>query len=486
MENPENSKGEVVVTNIIWRFLERSGSQVVSLVVSIILARLLSPSEYAPIALVAIFITLADVFIHKGLGTALIQKQTADRLDYSSVFFSNLVLSLILYVIIFLTAPFLAGYFNMPVLKNVMRVLGVQVIVAGISSVVNAYVAKHMMFKKVFVTNLAAVIISAFVGIAMAMMGYGVWALVAQQMVSNVFGVILLICVLHFSVDFKFSMQRVRALLPFGIRILISGLVDVGFREIRKLIIGKKYSPDDLAYFNKGATFPQTAISTINVAISTVMFPALAEMQNDHEKLLGNTRLTLRITAYIYFPIMAGLFMIAPLFISILLTDKWMPCVPYLQVYCIEYASWCIQTTFDTALRATGASKIILRNELIRKFFIIIGLLICMNYGMTGMIVSVVLGTVINTLTLVIVIRKAIGYKISMQMKDLFPSAAMTGIMIAAVWLIGLLPLNILLKMILQIITGMISYFAVSVLFKTAEWKMVKTMLFKYLKPRRK
>ena len=270
-----------VLSGLFWKFGERISAQLVTFIVSIVLARLLSPDDYGNIALVTVFITIANVFVVNGFGSALIQKQEADNVDFSSVFYANIVFSCILYVIIFLVSPVVADFYASPILCPVLRVLGLRIPVAAINSVQQAYVSRHMLFKKFFFSTLFGTLLSGVVGCVMAYMGFGIWALVAQYLVNTSVDTIVLWFTVRWRPDFVFSFSRVKVLLSYGWKLLLSGLLDTGYTQLRSLIIGKKYTSADLAYYNRGQQYPQLVVTNINTSISSVLFPAISKCQDD-------------------------------------------------------------------------------------------------------------------------------------------------------------------------------------------------------------
>ena len=375
-----------VLSGLFWKFGERISAQLVTFIVSIVLARLLSPDDYGNIALVTVFITIANVFVVNGFGSALIQKQEADNVDFSSVFYANIVFSCFLYVIIFLVSPVVADFYASPILCPVLRVLGLRIPVAAINSVQQAYVSRHMLFKKFFFSTLFGTLLSGVVGCVMAYMGFGIWALVAQYLVNTSVDTIVLWFTVRWRPDFVFSFSRVKVLLSYGWKLLLSGLLDTGYTQLRSLIIGKKYTSADLAYYNRGQQYPQLVVTNINTSISSVLFPAISKCQDDLSRVKSMTRRAIKTSCYIMWPLMIGLGVIAEPLVSFMLTDKWLPCVPYLQIACFTYAFWPIHTANLEALKAIGRSDIFLQLEILKKGIGLVLLFLTMNYGVMAWI----------------------------------------------------------------------------------------------------
>ena len=328
-------KGNVIITNVLWKFAERVLAQVVSLVVSIVLARILMPEDYGAISMVLVFIAFANVFVSDGIPTALIQKSNADEIDFSSVFYFNIFLSLLIYALIAFSAPSIAYFYNNSVLCPVLRVLGLRIIVAGVNSVQHAYVSRHMMFKKYFWSTLIGTLISGIVGIVMAYSGFGVWALVAQYMVNTTVDTIVLLLTVDWKPSFVFSFLRIRELTRFGWKLMIEGVANVLYGQLSNLVIGKVYTSNDLAYYTKGQQFPSLITKNISTSIASVLFPAMSNEQENKERVLLLMRKSVKISSFIVFPMLIGLASVASPFVKVVLTEKWINVVPFLQAFCI-------------------------------------------------------------------------------------------------------------------------------------------------------
>ena len=275
------------LTNLSWKFAERISSQLVSFVVSIVLARILAPSDYGAIAMVMIFVTLANVFVEGGFSSALIQKKDADKLDFSTVLYFSVVFSIILYAVLYISAPYISRFYgkDYEILTPVLRVIGLQVIVFGVNSVQQAYVSRKMMFKKFFWSTLVGTIVSAAVGLIMAYSGYGIWALVGQQLTSAITNTFVLYLVTRKLPGLMFSFKRLKGLFGYGAKILGASLLVTLFLDLRSLIIGKIYSAKDLAFFDRGKQFPNLIVANINSSVGAVLFPKMSQEQDNKERI---------------------------------------------------------------------------------------------------------------------------------------------------------------------------------------------------------
>lgn len=411
-----------VISNLIWKFSERICVQLVSFIISIILARLLSPSDYGAIAILLVFITIADVFVNAGFGIALIQKKDADNLDFSSVFYFNFLFSVFVYAVIYLTAPFVANFYNMPILQPTLQVLALRIPVAAINSVQQAYVSRNMQFKKFFYSTLSGTAASAVVGIFMAYNGYGIWSLVGQYLSNAVINTIVLFSVINWRPQLIFSLQRLKGLFSYGWKLLLSGLLDTGYQSLNSLLIGKFYTPADLAFFDTGKKFPMVIVTNINSSISSVLFPALALEQDEPERVKAHTRKAIQISSYIMWPMMLGMAACADNIVSLVLTDKWLPAVPYLQIACITYGLWPIHTANLQAINAMGRSDIFLKLELVKKFVGISILIFTMQYGVLAIALGGILGGMISTFINAYPNGYLLKYSYWEQLRDILPS----------------------------------------------------------------
>lgn len=455
-----------VFSNLIWRFAERCGAQSVEFVVSLVLARLLVPETYGTIALVTIFIAIMQVFVDSGLANALIQKKDADDVDFSTVFFFNLFWCISLYLIMYLCAPFIAAFYNDASLVPVVRVLSLTLVISGVRNVQQAHVSRNLMFKKFFFSTIGGTIGAACIGITMAYLGYGVWALVAQQIFNSLVGTIILWATVKWRPIMRFSFVRLKGLFSFGWKLLASSLLDVLYDNIRQLIIGKMYSATDLAFYNKGKQLPNLFITNINSSINSVLLPVMSKEQEQSERVKGMTRQAIKVSTFVIAPMMIGLAAVAPALIEILLTDKWLPCVPYLRIFCITFVFYPIHTANLNAIKAMGRSDIFLKLEIVKKIVGIVFLLLTMKHGVMAMAYSLLVSGFISQLINSFPNRKLLQYGYWEQLKDIIPGVGLATIMGIIVSTIGNLSLNIFLVLLIQVLAGVSIYIIGAIVFK--------------------
>lgn len=470
-----------VFSNFIWRFAERCGAQLVTFIVSIVLARILTPSDYGTIALVTVFTTILQVFIDSGLSTALIQKKDADDLDFSSVFYFNFIICIILYLIMFVSAPFIANFYKDSSLVSIVRVISLTLIISGVKGVQQSYVSRHMLFKRFFFSTLGGTIFSAVLGIIMAYAGFGVWAIVFQQLSNNAIDTLILWITVKWRPIKKFSWSRLKNLLSFGWKMLASSLLDTVYNNLRNMIIGKLYTSADLAFYNQGDKFPKLIVTNINTSIDSVLLPTMSNEQDNHVRVKDMTRRAIKISTYIMAPLMIGLAFCAKPIVQIVLTDKWLPCVPYLQIFCISYLFWPIHTANLNAIKAMGRSDLFLKLEVIKKFIGMILLLITMNISVMAMAYSLLISGLISQVINSWPNRYLLKYSYIDQIKDILPNIVMALIMGVFVYFINYLNLSVLVSLMIQIILGGIIYLVLSIFTKNDSF----TYLINILKNRK-
>ena len=460
------SKKQSIISSLFWKLMERGGTQGIQFVVQIILARILVPKDYGIIALIAIFITISNVFVQSGLNTALIQKKDADEVDFSSVFYLSLAIAGMLYVVLFFAAPLIAAFYGIFQLVPVLRVLSIILFFGAFNSIQNAVVAKKMQFKKLFFSSLGAMLSSGIVGIVLAYSGAGVWALVIQQLTNQFMITVILWFTVKWRPKLVFSFQKVKVLFLYGWKLLVSSLIDNLYGNLRSLIIGKIYNPTMLGYYNRGDQFPNIVVTNINGSIQSVMLPVLSANQDDKNKVRGMVRRSIVTSSFILFPMMMGLAVCAEPLVKILLTDKWLPCVPFLQLMCINYAFWPIHTANLQAINALGRSDIFLKLEIIKKSIGIIILCLSIPFGIYIMAATQSLVSLIASIINSYPNRNLLGYGYKEQIIDVMPSMILSIIMGVVIYTIRFRNLSVWLTLIIQIVFGIIIYVTLAYLFK--------------------
>jgi len=470
-----NSTVNKVTSGLIWSYAERFLAQGITLLVSIILARILDPEHYGIIAIVQVFITICDALVTGGFGNALVQKKDATDTDFNSISWVSIGIAIVLYTILFFSAPFIASFYDDSLLIPVIRVMGIRFIFSAFNSVQQAYVQRKMIFKKFFFATLGGTIFSAFLGIGMALKGFGVWALVAQYLSNTVIDTIILFLTIDWKPRFEISKESVSSLWAFGSKMLASTMVFTMKDNIRSLIIGKKFSSSDLAYYNQGKKYPALIVTDIVDSLGKVLFPLLSKEQESLIRVKQLMRRSISVSSYILTPAIIGLIAIADTFVTVILTEKWLPCVPYFRILCLVYLTRSLSSIFQKGLLAIGKSQVNLLHETITSVATIVLLavaafvfedieLIAWSY-----VVIMVLGIMIFGFY----VHKYFSYKYTEMAVDYLPSLIMSLIMGILVYFIGKVSIHPVIKLAVQVIAGGTIYILTSLAIKDRNMKYI-------------
>jgi len=475
---------KTIVTSLFWKFMERCGTSGVQFVTSIVLARLLLPEDFGLIALVMVFITLANVFVQNGFGTALIQKKDADDLDFSSVFYASLLIVAGLYAILFFTAPLVANFYDHPELTTIVRVLALTLFFGALNSIQEAYIARNMLFKKLFWRSLGALVPSAAIGITCALKGFGVWALVIQQLCD-----VFLMCVfMWFTVKwrpkFEFSLERVKGLLSFGWKLQVSGLIDSGYIKLQDLIIGKLFSPATLGFFSRGEMFPLAVVANINASIQSILLPALSVAQDQPAAVKQMMRRAVTSSSFVILPIMAWIAALAKPMVLLLLGEKWLPCVPFIQIFCFSYAFWPVHTSNLSAINAVGRSDIFLKLEILKKSFCLIVLILFIFFFRTpiGVASSGFVTTIVCSFINAFPNKKLLDYGYFEQIRDIAPAFVLSLLMGGILFYLTTLELSPVIQIIFYTLLGVFIYFGAAKLLHFESLDYLKMTLMETIK----
>ncbi len=472
-----------VFNGFLWKLLERFGVSGIQFVLQIILARLLSPEHYGALSIMIIFTNLANIFVQSGFNTALIQKRDIEEEDYSSVLWVSFLIAVVLYGIIFLASPWIGEFYNMPDIGNPMRVLALMLIPGAINSVQLAKISRELDFKKVFYSNIWGALVSGIISIVIALMGGGLWSLVAQSLIN----VVTVCIVMRFTVKLKIRLEinwkRIKVLFSFGWKLLGSALMDTLYTELNSLVIGKKYDSGTLGYFNRGKQFPQYISGAVNGAVQSVMLPAMSANQDNLAKVKTMMRTSLSACAYIMFPVMFGLASVSGSLVRLLLTEKWLSCVPYMMFFCFEYAFYPVHSCNLQAINALGRSDIFLKLEIIKKAYGIVVLAIAVFCFDSPIAIAAIglfttwIGWFVNSYPN----KKLLNYSFKEQIKDLLPTLLMAGVMFVGVYAIGQLKISGLLSLVIQVLSGIVIYLILSVVVKPEPYRFITRQIINKL-----
>ena len=465
-----------------WSFSQKISSQAISFLITVILARILTPEDYGIVALASLFLVLMSVFSDGGLGQALIQKKDADEKDFNTLFTTQLVFASIIYAIIYFISPFIAQSFNVKdpsLFTSLLRVMALTMPLGALAGVQNSVVTRRLMFKWYFYANIASLVVSASVGIYMAYSGYGAWALVGQSMSGTITSTIVIFFLLDWHPKLLFYKDRFKSLFREGIKFMGTSVVGTFFSQLIDYIMGLKYSPADLAYFNRGGGIPGLVTKNIDGTIQGVLFPVLAQIQDDIPAVRRALSRAIRVSTFILFPMLFGVAAIADKLVIIIFTEKWAPCIPFMRVICICNIIAVMAGVNLQALRATGHIGTVFKLEWIKKpllVFVLIGTMMISPMAIIyGMLCMNVLSYFINSYPN----KKILNYSYIDQIRDIAPNFILAAAMAAIVFLAGQIYVSPFISVIIQILIGMVFYIGVSYATKNESLIYIKDYLTK-------
>lgn len=473
----EAKRENSAVNGMLWKTLEQYGVLGIQFVLQVIIARILDPAAYGVIAIVTVFIALSNVFIQNGFSVALVQRKQIDEEDISSVFHFSMAIAVFFYLLIFFSSPFIASFFDMSDLDLLLKVMAICLFPQTYSSIQNALLRRKINFKAVFVSSMTSVGVSGAIAIVAAHMGLGVWALALQQIIYSFLVVATQFFLLRWIPTFTLNINKVLSFFSFGWKVLVTSLVDELFTELRSLVIGKYYSSSDLSYFNRGKQYPNLLMRSLNGSLQAVLLPKLSKQQEDTSAQHSIIRRSISVSAYVMFPLLTLLAVSATPMVTWMLTEKWLPCVIFIQLHCVYYATWPITTTNIQALYAIGKSEVVLKAEIFRKTVDLIVLLATIKYGVIAIAIGAVLVSIISIPIYVIPSQKYVKYKVRWQINDIMAPLMMSVAMGTIVYFVRYLNCNSFVIFCIQISTGFFLYITMSHIFKVGAYNQIKSVI---------
>ena len=464
---PDISKQELKTKSIsgfFWRFSERLASHLVMSIVTIVLARLLLPDDFGVVALAMVFVNIANVFVVSGLNTSLIQKKEIEETDCSTIFYATLLLSIVLYAIIFVSSPLIADIYDNSKVTNLLRVLGLFIPLSTFNSIQQAMVSRNLDFKKIFIATLCGALLAGCIGIGLALAGFGAWALVGQQLSSVFFNTITLSFIIRWKPKLIFSIDRFKNLFRFGTNLMFANFIGSIFNQLRNFLVGLKYTPSDLAYFTTGDMFPVLITNNVDVAINSVLFPAMSKIQDNLDEVKQAMRRSMMTSSYILVPSLLILAAVADKLVLVLLTEKWMFCVPYIQILSIGYCFSTLGSANLQSINAIGRSDVTLKLEFFKKTIFILIIISAAQVSPLMIAAGASLYNLIATLINLYPNKKLINYSIGSQLKDVMPQFLLSIAVALFVFILGRLPIHNLLCLVIQIVVGVLAYWGASYL----------------------
>lgn len=460
--------GKKITSGLVWTYMERVLAQGVSTLVTIILARMLTPEHYGVVSIVTIFITICDSLVVGGFSDTLIQKEDADDLDFSTLFWFVLIVGIAMYGLVYAVAPVVEVFFNTSMVAATLRVMAIRLPVNAINSIQSAYISKKMKYRYFFFATLIGTVTSAVLGIAMAYAGFGVWALVAQYLCNSFIDTLVLWLTCGWRASFKFSFGRLKNLYSFGWKMQLASLLSTLYSEIESFCIGKKYTSVDLAYYEKGRQFPKLVMHNVQTSISKVMLPAFSHVKDDRGNMKNMARKSIQTSTYVMFPLLIGLMACANEFVSAVLTDKWQPAVPFLRILSVYYLLEPLMALNKQIVIACGQAKKYLEMEVQKKAIGIVILIIAIFWfdSVSAIAIAAVLTQLIGLSIQSLPLRDLIQYPIEEQLSDIKTPLLLSFVMVIPVVLLKGFPMNAWIKLGLQVFSGVGVYVGLSVLFK--------------------
>ena len=476
----KDNKGQGVATSMIYKSAERYVVMAFQLLVQIIIARILSPTDYGLVAMMTVFISISSVFINNGFNAAIIQKKKADSIDYGTALLLNFLIGSFLYLLLFVTAPAIAKFYNEPQLVICLRVLALKLPIGSISSIQSAIAVRQMRFRNLFVCNVIGSVASGVIGITAALLGAGYWALIAQQLSVVVIIAIALAYHATWKPRFSFVKDSAREQFNFGWKMLGASLLNSIYNELNSLIIGKKYTAADLSFYTKGRTFPNTITSGVDSSLQSVLLSSMSKKQEDEKELHRLIHISSVANSYLLVPILCFLAVAGNNIISLLLTDKWLPMVPFMQICCFTYAFHPVASINMQVIAAVGRSDMRLKLEFIKKPFGIIMLILAIPYGPIGIAISAAITSVFSLLVGYIACQRIVHYRIIDSLKDLYPAWAVALVSGAVVYLMNGLVMNKILLLVLQLVAMAALYYLLSRVFNLLGYRIFKEKIHQY------
>jgi teichuronic acid exporter len=474
------------IKGVVWSAIERFGNQGIQFFIGLILARLLMPEDYGLIGMLLVFISIAQVFVEGGFSAALIRKSDATTKDYSTVFWFNLVASFIFYLVIFFCSPLIADFYKEPLLVPLAKVIGLNIIISAIGTIQKTILTKRLDFKSQAKINISSIVVSGLIGVIVAWQGYGVWSLVIQNLSRNVFMNAGFWIHSHWRPQPVFSKSSFKELFGFGSKLLASGIINAISENLYTIIIGKLYNAKSLGFYTRANQFQKLPVSSIYGAIGVVTYPVLAELKDDKVKLREAYRSMIRMVAFVLFPVMTILGAVAEPMIRILLTDKWLPSVPLLQILCIVGALYPLHAINLDILKVKGRSDLFLRLEVIKQVLNVGMILICYRWGVNGLVWGLVGLNVVCYYLNSFYSKAIIGYGIRDQAADLGFMGLLSGLMLLLLVFVLHMVHNEMLLLFLIPLLGIASYIFLAYVFRVVELYKIKHIfsgLLKKLRP---
>ena len=473
------------VRGVGWSFVDNIANSGITFLVGLVLARILTPAEYGVMAMVTIFIAISNSIVDSGFSNALIRKMNIERVDYNTVFYFNLVVSLVLYILLFLGAPVISTFFKEPILLDVMRVIGWILVINALAIIPRTILVRNVDFKTQTKVSLISSILSGVIGIGMALTSFGVWSLVGQQLSRQLLNTLFLWFFCRWRPAWEFSVQSFKELFGFGSKLLVSGLIDTAYKNIYYLVIGRCYNSADLGQYTRAEQFNTIFSSNLTTVVQRVSYPILSSIQNEEERLREAYRRVIKVTMLVTFACMLGLAAVAKPLLVLLIGEKWLPAVYFLQIICFSGMLYPLHAINLNILQVKGRSDLFLKLEIIKKIIGTIPIVIGIFWGIKLMLWGSVCTSFIAFFLNSYYSAPLIGYPTYRQLKDLAPTFGISLGVAMIMWTFSLLSISYYLMLLLQCVTGILLAFVIYERIELPEYIEVRQLLLGFLKERK-
>lgn len=467
------------INSVLWSAVERFSVQAIQFIIGIIIARILMPSDFGLIAMISIFIAIAQCFIDSGFANALMQKQKRTNVDFSTVFYSNILIAVFFYILFFLLSNSIARFYNEPILESLIKVLGLNLIVSSLFLVHRTKLLITLNFKALAFISIISVSISGSLGIWMALSGYGVWALVTQSMLNQGVSLVAYWLYIRWLPRPVFSFKSFRSLFGFGSKILMAGLLHTIYSNMYSLVIGRKFSAADLGFYTRGQSMAYILPSNLTTVMTQSLYPILCSLQHDSQQMRSTFLSYIRMACFVTFPIVMLVAGLAKPLVQLILTDKWIPSVVYLQILCFSYMWDPVMRMNANSLSVTGKSGYVLRSEAWKKTFSILLLVISLYFGLVVICVGMALYSLIDMLISTIYTKKVLGISFLDEIKAVAPFLLASSAMFLLIQIISCLFSSLWISVIGGCIIGVIFYLGIAFGYHWNELKILNTTLIK-------
>lgn len=466
--------GKKVVSGIKWKAFERIFLQVINAVTPMVLARLLLPEDFGSIAILTVFISIANTFVNNGLANAIIQKKDSDEIDSSTVFYTQVIIAVLCYIVLFAISPLIGKFYNDNSLVLMLRVMSLTIVIGSLGSMQITMMKKNMEFHKSFIIYGSATVAYGIVGIGMAYGGFGCWSLVWANLANSIVMRLASMAVVRWKPKLVFSFIRLKTLFSYSWKLMVGWLIGTLHQDLYTIIIGKRFSPAVLGYYNRAGSFPQIITKTATEVVDGVMFPALSQLQNDREKLKESTKKLLSLNSYVLFPLFFGLSACSANLIEVVLTKKWLPSAPMMSIVCITYALNALNNSNMQVFNSMGRSDVFMKLELVKRSVSIILLLVTSFINIYAVIIVLLLMAVLSNIVNIYNNKKLLDIPYREILRCVIPPIILSGIMWSVAYIVGrLLCIGAIWELLIQVLLGIVIYVGVSLVTKNESYMYI-------------